>query len=374
MKKLIIVGLSTVSLAGGNAQAQDGNIYAGLDGFASLLGTEKSDGSTLDVQNKFTFGGGFAGIVGYDFGQFRLEGEIGKHYHNAKSYTVNNAAGLGITSGNATAGKSNMTHYMVNAVIDIDGPFADKNIEPFIGAGLGLSNVAWNNMTARGNAAAYTHGSDNVFAYQAFAGFSVPVNENIDISLKYRYLGTNDANRTDRLGQAFKTSYDAHDFVLGFRYKFGARNDDRMAKMPQPLPAVAEKSPEPDPTPVADIAPAAPAPAPVIDRGPYSVYFDWDSSFVDTNARDVIRKALVESAKADQIIIKVDGYADRSGPTGYNDNLSFERANAVKETLIANGVDKDKILIDGHGERSPEVETDDGVRERRNRRVIIQLN
>ncbi len=91
-------------------------------------------------------------------------------------------------------------------------------------------------------------------------------------------------------------------------------------------------------------------------------------------ARDVIRKVIVESGKLDQNRLQVDGHAGRSGPNGYNDNLSFERATAVKEFMIANGVDATKILIEGHGEREPEITTDDGIRERRNRRVTIDLN
>jgi len=372
MKKLILSGISIFAVMSSSAEAQDGKLYVGVDGFASFLGKEKSVGVPLELQNDFKTGTGFAGIVGYDFGQFRLEGEIGKHYHKPKNITVINDGGLGLVSGSAAGGKSNMTHYMANAVIDLESPLADIDIEPFIGAGLGVSNIAWNNMTTAGAALPYTHGSDNVFAYQAFAGFRVPISREVDISLKYRYLGSGDADRVDRLGGAFKSSYNSHDIVFGISYKFGVKEDTRAAKMPQPVTPAPQIVP--DPTPVAEIAPSAPAPMPEANKGPYSIYFEWDSSFISSAAREVLRSAIIESDKVDQITIKVDGHADRSGPTGYNDNLSFERATAVREAMIANGVDVDKILIEGHGERMPEVATADGVRERHNRRVTIVLN
>ncbi len=377
MKKIILCGVAATALVGTSAQAQEGNWYGGLDGYLSFLGQEKSESNTHDIQNRYKTGGGFAGKFGYDFGQIRLEGEIGKHFNSAKEFTIVNDAGLGLSNGSATNGKANVTHYMMNAVLDLDDIVGSDAVEPFIGGGLGVADLALQNLTPAGSTLPYVNGSSTEFAYQAFAGVRVPLSDAVDASLNYRYMGTNDASLVDRLGANFNASYDVHDIVLGISYKFGVKKNDEMAKKPQPISVaqrpVQEAAPVPDPTPVADIAPAAPAPAPVIDKGPYSIYFDWDSSYVSTAAREVIRKAIIESTKAEQITIQVDGYADRSGPTGYNDNLSFERATAVKETLIANGVSADKILIEGYGERMPEVPTDDGVREQKNRRVIIKL-
>lgn len=376
---MVLCGVSAIALMGSAAYAQEnnGNVYVEIDGFISFLGTEKADGAVLQLQNKFKTGGGFAGIVGYDFGQIRLEGEIGKHYHLAETFTVTNDAGLGLTSGTAANGKSNATHYMINTIYDFDDGIGDTDFEPFVGAGLGLSSVAWNNFTAPGGGAPYTSGSDDVFTYQAFAGVRVPIASNVDLSLKYRYLGTSDADRLDSAGDAFRTSYNVHDVVVGITYKFGGKSNTQAAKAPQPVPvAMAQPAPEPvpDPTPVANIAPAAPAPMPEVDRGPYSIYFDWDSSYIGTDAREILRQAIIESEKVEQITILINGHADRSGPNGYNDSISFKRATAVKETLIANGVAADKIIIDGHGERMPLVPTDDGVKERQNRRVTIELN
>ena len=128
MKKILMTIVSACLLMGSVAHAEDEQWYVGAEGFLSLLGTEQSEGSVLNLQNEFKTGGGFAGIVGYDFGKIRLEGEIGKHFHTVGNYAITNDAGLGLAGTNATSGKSNLTHYMVNAVLDLENTFNDSNI------------------------------------------------------------------------------------------------------------------------------------------------------------------------------------------------------------------------------------------------------
>jgi OOP family OmpA-OmpF porin len=377
MKMLFLCGVSTLALLNSPAMAQEGSWYAGIDGYGTFLGNETATRRNLNVTNSYNTGGGFAGRFGYDFGMLRLETELGKHYNNLGRLEVNTDTTLGLATGNATAGRTHSTYYMFNMVVDFDSLADDMAIEPFVGGGLGVATVKLQQLT--GNlGSAYVNSSDDALAYQAFAGVRTSLAENVDLSLRYRFMSTNDGDPLDRLGNSFKSSYDVHDIGLGITYKFGANNRTELAKAPQPVAIEPRVEPRPatgpDPAPVAEIAPAAPPPAHVINKGPFSIYFDWDSSFVSAESRDIIREAILESAKSDQIIIEVDGHADRSGPNGYNDNLSFERAKAVKEALIANGVEENKILIEAYGERMPQVNTDDGVRERQNRRVVIKLN
>ncbi len=330
MKKLFLCGVSTLALLNSPAMAQEGSWYAGIDGYGTFLGNETATRSNLNVTNSYNTGGGFAGRFGYDFGMLRLETELGKHYNNLGRLEVNTDTTLGLATGNATAGRTHSTHYMFNMVVDFDSLADDMAIEPFVGGGLGVATVKLQQLT--GNVgSAYVNSSDDALAYQAFAGVRTSLAENVDLSLRYRFMSTNDGDPLDRLGNSFKSSYDVHDIGLGITYKFGANNRTELAKAPQPVaiePRVEPRpAPVPDPAPVAEIAPAAPPPAPVINKGPFSIYFDCDSSFVSAESRDIIREAILESAKSDQIIIEVDGHPDRSGPNGYNDNLSFERAN-----------------------------------------------
>lgn len=85
---------------------------------------------------------------------------------------------------------------------------------------------------------------------------------------------------------------------------------------------------------------------------------------------DDMRKALA-GLQAPEVI--VTGHTDRVGSLEANDRLSLVRAEAVREILIAAGVARAAISVNGRGEREPEVSTDDEVAEPRNRRVEIKL-
>jgi len=81
----------------------------------------------------------------------------------------------------------------------------------------------------------------------------------------------------------------------------------------------------------------------------------------------------MESKKVDDIMIEVSGHADRSGASSYNDDLARKRAEMVRNALIAEGIDGSTISISSYGEDYTQVNTADGVKEGRNRRVVILL-
>ena len=63
--------------------------------------------------------------------------------------------------------------------------------------------------------------------------------------------------------------------------------------------------------------------------------------------------------------------ADTSGNSAYNVTLSQRRAEAVREALIGDGVDRAAIAVTAQGEQQLMVSTRDGMREPKNRRVEI---
>ena len=71
--------------------------------------------------------------------------------------------------------------------------------------------------------------------------------------------------------------------------------------------------------------------------------------------------------------VVVIGYTDAVGDSAYNDKLSLERAQRVRDLLIGAGIPKDVIQTVGRGEREPLVPARSGVPEPRNRRVVIKL-
>lgn len=69
--------------------------------------------------------------------------------------------------------------------------------------------------------------------------------------------------------------------------------------------------------------------------------------------------------------IVVTGHTDRQGSAEANDQLSLQRAQAVRALLIERGFKPNLIEAVGRGEREPLVPTDDDVAEPRNRRAEL---
>ncbi len=67
------------------------------------------------------------------------------------------------------------------------------------------------------------------------------------------------------------------------------------------------------------------------------------------------------------------GHTDRSGGDDYNQALSERRVSSVTDALAGTGFAGARISGYGVGESDPAVPTPDGVREPRNRRVIVTL-
>jgi len=104
------------------------------------------------------------------------------------------------------------------------------------------------------------------------------------------------------------------------------------------------------------------------------IYFESGESTFTREARDRLRKISRYLQKnSEQKLIVVKGHADSQGAYGFNDKLSRNRAEAVKQFLIHDGVDRTKIQTTSYGEREPveSNKTDEG--RLKNRRVVIQL-
>jgi outer membrane protein OmpA-like peptidoglycan-associated protein len=101
------------------------------------------------------------------------------------------------------------------------------------------------------------------------------------------------------------------------------------------------------------------------------VHFIQDSSQLTPGAErraiDAARLILVNQPSK----IRVSGYSDTMGDPDYNMELSEQRAQAVADSLIAAGVDADRIEVLAFGESVLPEPTDDNVNEPLNRCVSI---
>lgn len=115
-----------------------------------------------------------------------------------------------------------------------------------------------------------------------------------------------------------------------------------------------------------------PAAAPISSKE-FVVYFAWDSARLDKAGLAVIDQAATEAKKTGSARLTLVGHADRSGAAEYNVRLSLRRADAVRGELSKRGIAQDRMSVTALGETEPAVPTKDGVREPKNRRVVIAI-
>ena len=67
------------------------------------------------------------------------------------------------------------------------------------------------------------------------------------------------------------------------------------------------------------------------------------------------------------------GHTDSTGTAEYNQQLSLNRANAVRNHLVGNGVDTRRVTTEGYGESQPVADNDTESGRQLNRRVELRI-
>jgi hypothetical protein len=107
--------------------------------------------------------------------------------------------------------------------------------------------------------------------------------------------------------------------------------------------------------------------------GQYLVFFELDRATLTPNGRRVVGEAAQEFQRTGAARVALAGHADRSASVAHNERLSERRVEAVRNELVRLGVPGGAISTVAQGETDPLVQTADGVREARNRRVEIEI-
>lgn len=145
-------------------------------------------------------------------------------------------------------------------------------------------------------------------------------------------------------------------------------------QMPEPIqvdPTPIVKKVEPKPTPIVDnkidVSPTPPTNQSI-------VYFNFDSSKIDSQAENVIYKHIQFLRKNPNFTITLEGHADARGDDDYNKALGNSRAMAIKEILISENIDESKINIVSFGENKPAISGDSEIARSFNRRAKFVYN
>jgi opacity protein-like surface antigen len=265
MRTLLLAAAATVAIAA-PAAAKDGSPYVGIEGgilfpqkqtvFGSVDFTDPTltDISRTDVASvRYKKGYDLDLIGGYDFGMFRLEGELGYKRAKAKSLNVSDAFITGLNAGAGTAfttdtnfnidDKASVFSAMVNGLVDFGG---NGGVGGYLGAGAGYAKV-----TQFGS-------SNGKFAWQLLAGVYTPISDNLDIGLKYRYFRAGKSSGSDAFpftagtgtcgtatcsgGTAFfdtDSRFTSHSLLASLVYNFASAAPPPPAPPPPPPPPAA---------------------------------------------------------------------------------------------------------------------------------------
>lgn len=103
------------------------------------------------------------------------------------------------------------------------------------------------------------------------------------------------------------------------------------------------------------------------------VTFEFDQARLRPDARTILAEVADTLKRYPQLEVEIAGHTDNFGSEDYNQRLSQQRAEAVRDALVALGIDAARIAAAGYGESQPvaDNESDDG--REYNRRVEMRI-
>ncbi|MEZ5897118.1 MAG: OmpW family outer membrane protein [Parvularculaceae bacterium] len=210
-KRLVGFGAALMTAVSAPAHADDdGGFYIGANGGASFA--SDSEYSALSATTPYDTGFVVSGVVGYEFakqdwGNIRTELE---GFYSEDSISSDGLIG-------AADGEVSNAGAMLNVYYDMSQ--LDSRFTPFVGAGIGFSNVDLN--TQGGNFA--IDDDETVLSYQAIIGVRYEFDDHWSMSVDGRYVGVEDPEfsaASDGMMLATDYEYDSVRATVGLRYKF----------------------------------------------------------------------------------------------------------------------------------------------------------
>jgi peptidoglycan-associated lipoprotein len=107
----------------------------------------------------------------------------------------------------------------------------------------------------------------------------------------------------------------------------------------------------------------------------YKVHFDFDSSVVRASEQGNV-DAVASYLKANPNVgLRVDGHCDERGTEDYNNALGERRALALRDAVIARGVEADRVITQSFGENQPVAfgQTEEAYRQNRRGEFMVLL-
>ena len=111
---------------------------------------------------------------------------------------------------------------------------------------------------------------------------------------------------------------------------------------------------------------------PPVERS-YLLYFEFNDTQLTPESAAQLDSVIEQAVARRGNEIVVTGYADSVGTPQVNDLISLQRAQVIREAIIARGFDPARVYAVGRGSRNPLVSAGDQTAEQKNRRVEITV-
>ncbi len=134
-------------------------------------------------------------------------------------------------------------------------------------------------------------------------------------------------------------------------------------------------------TNVLDLCPGTPAGVKVDEKGCVvgqtlvlrGVNFENDQAVLDLAARAILDDVSTSMKNQANVSVEIGGHTDSNGSDTYNQMLSQERAESVRQYLISHGIEASRLTAMGYGESKPVASNDTAEGRSENRRVEFKL-
>lgn len=103
------------------------------------------------------------------------------------------------------------------------------------------------------------------------------------------------------------------------------------------------------------------------------ILFAFNSSVIDTSSFFIIDELADALERYERVILEVQGHTDNVGGEEFNQRLSEARANAVRDALVAKGIEGARLRTKGFGFSLPVASNDTEEGRAQNRRTVFKI-
>lgn len=104
-----------------------------------------------------------------------------------------------------------------------------------------------------------------------------------------------------------------------------------------------------------------------------NVFFEWNKSQLKPESNDELIMLALLLKKSMHLTIELGGHTDQTGTEQWNEKLSLARAQAVKQFLIDQGIEKNRITAIGFGSKKPIAPNTNELGRAQNRRTEMRI-